>query len=100
MTTKPSITPDELSTLERMCDDFTLYEVLAALALICHEKAEHVEQSYSGWGEGHGSADAEADRWRKRGLQVQATAEYLERMEALAVLRSPTHPPFTRRLKR
>lgn len=87
-----TITVEELAVLERMCDDFSLYQVLSALGHICHEKAEHLEQSYQ-------DQDGIAERWRKRGLQVQATAEYLERMEALSFPRSPTHPPQGR-LKR
>ena len=70
---KISITPDELIELEKLCDRSSLYDVMCALAAICHEKAEHIDQSYNN----HPSADM----WRKRALQVQGTAEYIERME-------------------
>jgi hypothetical protein len=79
-----SITPDELVQLEVLCDRTSLYDVLCALAAICHEKAEHIDQSYSL--STHGSRrDGESNKWRKRALQLQSTAEYLERMESQAL---------------
>lgn len=94
------ITNDEIVQLERMCDDFSLYEVLNKLAHICHEKAEHIEQSI---GRAELSAsrplEGEADRWRKRGVQVQATAEYLERMENTRDY-TQMHREYAGRLKR
>lgn len=96
-TDKISITPDELVELEKLCDRSSLYDVLCALAVICHKKAEGLEQV-------QGFSDKwqpEADIWRKRGLQVQATAEYLERMENTTVQYSgQARPTFTGRLKR
>lgn len=92
------LTEADLAPLERMCDDYSLYEVLWALSRICHEKAEHIDQSYS---TGNTSLDGEATRWRKRGLQVQATAEYLERLETFNTLfEGSAKPVFTGRLKR
>ncbi len=92
------ITESEMSVLERMCDDFSLFEVLGALACICHEKAEHIEQSYS-----TDFHDPIANMWRKRALQVQSTAEYLERMEFTQQRLDPGYRgsrEFTGRLKR
>lgn len=89
------LTEADLAPLERMCDDYSLYEVLWALARICFEKADGLEQV-------QGFSDKwqpEADRWRKRGLQVQATAEYLERLEMYDSTGVP-RTPFTGRLKR
>lgn len=98
---KISITPDELVELEKLCDRSSLYDVLCALAVICHEKAEHIEQCGDTVPPNPHRSQYEgvADTWRKRGLQVQATAEYLERME-FDRDHTRLHREFTGRLKR
>ena len=101
MTNKIGITPDEMVELEKLCDRSSLYDVMCALAAICFEKAEHIEQSYSPITGERFESDAEAHRWRKRGLQVQGTAEYLERAEFRTVsYHKSMDREFTGRLKR
>lgn len=52
----------ELADLEDMIDKYSLSEVLAELASICYDKAEHIRQSYDD--------RVTARTWEKAGARV------------------------------